>query len=186
MLFVKRVAQIFPYFFYLLFYFRLFFHSLNRCPMNLIFYFSFFIFAFFLLLFKLLPKKVFSFRVFLTIFLFITFVPSFIFVHPPRPLDAEHKTLKIAASWFSNSNLIDRPLCSSHPYFYILIDKDAFENFECRVKKFNENLQPGTILLWESHYGPRFISKEFLETNYLLLKSFYLDQKYEVLFFEIK
>lgn len=108
----------------------------------------------------------------------LTMLTSVIYVHPPQKSDIEHRTISEAMGWFDNSIYRDRTIYTYHPTVLFLLEKDPWTEQIRELSDARTDVPKGSVIIWESHYGPRRINLEYLhEDNYILLKSFEPDPK---------
>lgn len=75
----------------------------------------------------------------------------------PIPLTEEQEMIRELADWYAASGLADRPTLCNQVWFHLFTGRDWLDKEETPFLK-NASMaaaEPGTIAIWESHYGHR-------------------------------
>ncbi|TPW05757.1 MAG: hypothetical protein FD129_2731, partial [bacterium] len=83
----------------------------------------------------------------------------------PIDLNVEQKVIKASVDYMTTQRLMARPMMANHPWIYFFTRRDRWNReFTPYVTLDNlEAAKPGTLVVWENHYGQRLYGNVPLE-----------------------
>lgn len=89
----------------------------------------------------------------------VPFLAALFCIATIRPIDlnVEQKVIKASVDYLTHERLLGRPMMANHPWIYFFTHRDRWDRTATPYITFDnlESAKPGTLVIWENHYGQR-------------------------------